>query len=401
MTTADQAAAPAGAGPGPTSGGTGPGMGSRAARASLLRRLGGRRRGLAILVIAGLAVLVPFMINGYWLSTAVFVLIAAIGALGLDLLTGRTGQISLGHAFFLAVGAYTGGVLGGRYGLTAALWIPTAAVVAGLLGALVGPTALRLRGLYLAIVTIGLIFIGQQVFVNVTYLSGGPGGESLPNPKFPGLNFENGIRVGGLFINRDGLYYYLALLLLAAAMAYTFNLGRSRHGRSMYAVRDRELAAAVLGVDVARTKVMAFVISSMLAGVSGALYGAYVGFVVPTQWDLAFSIQFVVMIVVGGMATVWGPVLGAAFVIGLPALLQNVSRSLPFLETGTNNHGILTVSDASAIVYGVGLVVFLLLEPRGIVGLGQRIVGLARRRARPGEALGARFGRGVKPSGGI
>jgi branched-chain amino acid transport system permease protein len=125
---------------------------------------------------------------------------------------------------------------------------------------------------------------------------------------------------------------------------------------------------------------MAFVLSSMLAGVSGALYGSYLGFVVPTQWNLALSIEYVVMIVVGGMATVWGPVLGAVFVIGLPALLQNVSRSLPFLATGTNAHGILTVSDAAAIIYGIFLVVFLLLEPRGIIGVGQRLSSLARRR---------------------
>ncbi len=337
-------------------------------------------------LVAGMAVLgalLPFMVNGYWLSTAVFVLIGAIGALGLDVLTGRTGQISLGHAFFLGVGAYTGGVLGGRYGLSAAVWIPAAAIVAGILGGLVGPTALRLRGLYLAIVTIGLIFIGQHVFLNVSYLSGGPGGEALPVPTFGPLNFGNGTHLGGLFINRDGLYYYLALALLAASMAYIYNLGRSRQGRSMNAVRDRELSAAVLGVDVARTKVMAFVLSSMLAGVSGALYGSYLGFVVPTQWNLALSIEYVVMIVVGGMATVWGPVLGAVFVIGLPALLQNVSSSLPFLATGTNAHGILTVSDAAAIVYGVFLVVFLLLEPRGVIGVGQRVSSLVRRRWRP------------------
>jgi len=341
----------------------------------------GRRhpRWLVIAVVAALGVLVPFMVNGYWLSTAVFVLIAAIGALGLDLLTGRTGQISLGHAFFLAIGAYTGGVLGGRYGVTAALWIPAAAVTAGLVGGIVGPTALRLRGLYLAIVTIGLLFIGQQVFVNNTWLTGGPGGEALPVPTFGSLNFANGVHLFGLFIDRDGLYYYLSLVLVAGAMAYIYNLGRSHHGRSMYAVRDRELAAAVLGVDVARTKVMAFVISSMLAGVSGALYGSYLGFVVPTQWDLVLSIEYVVMIVVGGLATVWGPVLGAIFVIGLPALLQNVSSSLPFLETGTNNHGILSLSDASAMIYGVFLIVFLLLEPRGIVGVGQRVARVARR----------------------
>jgi branched-chain amino acid transport system permease protein len=341
--------------------------------------LAGRGGTVSAGVVAAIGVVLPFMINAYWLSTAVFVLIAAIGALGLDVLTGRTGQISLGHAFFLAVGAYTAGVMGERYGLTAALWIPAAAVVAGILGGLVGPTALRLRGLYLAIVTIGLIFIGQHIFTNVSYLSGGPGGEALPNPTFGSLNFANGVVIGGLSINRSGLYYYLAFLLLAAFMVFVNNFGKGRPGRAMYAVRDRELAAAVLGVDVARTKVIAFVVSSMLAGVSGALYGCYLGFVVPTQWDLTLSIEYVVMIVVGGMASVWGPLLGAAFVIGLPSLLQDVSGSLPFLATGSNPNGVLTVSDASAIVYGVFLVVFLIVEPRGLVGLGRRLAALARR----------------------
>jgi branched-chain amino acid transport system permease protein len=338
----------------------------------------GRGGTAATVVVAAVGVVLPFMITSYWLSTAVFVLIAAIGALGLDVLTGRTGQISLGHAFFLAVGAYTGGVIGGRYGVTAAVWIPAAAVVAGILGGVIGPTALRLRGLYLAIVTIGLLFIGQHIFTNVSFLSGGPGGEALPVPTFGGLNFANGVRLGGLSINRSGLYYYLAFILLAACMIFVRNFGKGAPGRAMYAVRDRELAAAVLGVDVARTKVAAFVVSSMLAGISGALYGSYLGFVVPTQWDIGVSIQYVVMIVVGGMATIWGPLLGAAFVIGLPSLLQDVSGSLPFLATGANPDGVMTVSDASAIVYGVFLVIFLLAEPGGVVGLGRRVAAAVR-----------------------
>jgi branched-chain amino acid transport system permease protein len=335
---------------------------------------------LAIAAVAVLGLLLPFMVDTYWLSQLVFMLIVAIGALGLDVLTGRTGQISLGHAFFLAVGAYTGGVIGGRYGLTAALWIPAAAVVSGLLGGLIGPTALRLRGLYLAIVTIGLVFIGQWIFVNVTYLSGGQGGEALPVPTFGSLNFANGLRLGSLSINRDGLYYYLSLLLLAVAMVFVYNVGRSRSGRAMYAVRDREVAAAVLGVDVARTKVVAFVIASALGGVAGALYGSYLSFVVPTQWGLPLSIEYVVVIVVGGMGSVWGPLLGSVFVVGLPALLTDLSDSLPFLATGSNVNGVISPSDAAAIVYGVFLVVFLLLEPRGVIGLGLRAKALAGRR---------------------
>lgn len=331
----------------------------------------GRLSALGAAVV--LALFVPFMVSGYWLSQFVFVLVVAIGALGLDVLTGRTGQISLGHAFFLAIGAYTAGVIGGRYGMTAALWIPAAGVISGLVGAVVGPTALRLRGLYLAIVTIGLVFIGQWIFVNVTWLSGGPGGESLPVPKFGYLDFANGERLGSVLFDRNKLYYYLALLLLGVGMAFVHNFGRSRPGLSMYAVRDREVAAAVMGVDVARTKVKAFVIASALAGVAGALYGSYLSFVEPTQWDLGLSIQYVVVIVVGGMASIWGPLLGALFVVGLPALLNQVSGSLGFLTTGSNVNGVISPTDASTIVYGVVLVVFLLVEPRGVVGLAGRL----------------------------
>jgi len=332
---------------------------------------------VAILVVA---LLLPFMLSDYWLSTAAFVLIAAIGALGLEVLTGRTGQISLGHAFFLATGAYVAGWIGGNEHMSAAVWLPAAGIVAGVLGAVVGPFALRLRGLYLAIVTIGLVYIGQYLAATWTGFSEGAGGRSIPDVTFGSLNFTNGFSLGSLSINRNGCYYYLALIILVLAMLYVRNVTRSTLGRSMVAVRDRELAAAVLGVNVARTKVRAFVISSALAGISGALYGAFLSFVVPQEWGLVLSIQYVVMIVVGGMTSLWGPVLGSIFVIGLPALLQDVSSSIPFLSNGSNN-GVIAPSDAANIVFGVVLVAFLILEPRGVVGIGHRIAGLARRRA--------------------
>ncbi|MHB8328214.1 MAG: branched-chain amino acid ABC transporter permease [Acidimicrobiales bacterium] len=341
--------------------------------------MGLHRRGNAVALVVAGAILLPFGVGPYWRSTLVFILIAALGALGLDVLTGRTGQISLGHAFFLGAGAYAGGYLGGNLHLTAAIWIPAAGVVAAVLGAVVGPTALRLHGLYLAIVTIGLVFIGQHIFVNVTAISGGPGGRAIPAPTFGPLKFANGVSVGGFTINRDELYYFLALLLLALGMLYVRNLERTRLGRGMAAVRERELAAAVLGVNVARTKVNAFVISSLMAGIAGAMYASYLGFVVPTQWNLVVSIEYVVMIVVGGMANLWGPVLGAVFVIGLPALMQDISGSLPFISNGLGG-GVISVSDTSAVIYGALLIVFLLVEPRGIAGLGQRLWLLAVRR---------------------
>jgi branched-chain amino acid transport system permease protein len=336
------------------------------------RRLSRPRRWAAGLAIAVVAIGVPLWVDGYWRSTLAFVVIAAIGALGLDVLTGWTGQISLGHAFFLAAGAYVGGYIGSHYNLTAAVWIPAAGAAAGILGAITGPAALRLRGLYLAIVTIGLVYIGYYVLETWTTFSGGPGGESLPAVTFGSWNFANGVTVAGHTFTRNQCYYYLALLLLALAMLYVHNVGRSTLGRSMVAVRDRELAAAVLGVNVARTKIRAFVISSVLAGIAGALYGSFLSFAVPADWGLVLSIQYVVMIVVGGMASLWGPVLGALFVIGLPALLQNVSTTLTFLSNGGTG-GVISPANASEIVYGVFLVVFLLVEPGGVVGVVRRI----------------------------
>ena len=346
---------------------------------NLLRRRG---RGVAVIALVVIGLVLPFLLDSYWLSTFVFILIAAIGALGLAILTGRTGQISLGHAFFLGVGAYAGAYFGADLHLTAAIWIPAAGVIAGIVGGLVGPTALRLRGLYLAIVTIGLIYIGQHIFVNWPLISGGPGGRALPNPTFGPLDFSNGANVAGLAIDRSGLYYYLAFLLLAIAMIYVRNLDRSVIGRSMAAVRDQEIAAAVLGVNVARTKITAFAVSSALAGVAGAMYGSYLGFAVPTDWNLVLSIEYVVMIVVGGMTSLWGPLFGAVFVIGLPSLLQRpeVSGVLPFITPPSNpGQGFISATDAASILFGLLLIIFLLLEPRGVAGLVQRFLLLARR----------------------
>jgi branched-chain amino acid transport system permease protein len=332
-------------------------------------------RAAAMLTLALVAVVLPFGVNAGQLTTATFVLIAAIGALGLNVLTGYTGQVSLGHAFFLAVGAYTAAVLGGDAGLTAAIWLPAAGVVAALCGALVGPTALRLHGLYLAIVTLGLVYIGQHIWFNVASISGGPGGRTFPSVTFGAFDFSPGqqLTVGGLVIDHNGLYYYLALIILAAATAYVWNVSRGRPGRAMQAVREREIAAAVMGVDLARTKMTAFVLSSFLAGVSGALYASYLSFVVPGQWDVLLSVQYVAAIIVGGIGTVWGPLLGSIVIFALPSVLQSL---VP--QSGS---GGLPLDDISSIAFGLLIIAFFVLEPRGIVGLGARVASLRSRAA--------------------
>ena len=326
----------------------------------------GARASLLAVVLVALAL--PFQLGTSALTTATFVVIAAIGATGLNLLTGYAGQISLGHAFFLAVGAYTGAKLGADAGWDAVLWLPAAGIVAGLCGALVGPVALRLRGLYLAIVTLGLLFIGQHVFFNVESLTGGPQGRNFAPVVIGPFDFSAGqvLELGGLRIDHNGLYYFLALALLTGATAFAWNVRRTRTGRAMVAVREREIAAAVMGVDVRRIKIAAFTASAFLAGVSGALYASYLSFAQPGEWSLLLSIQFVAAVIVGGMGTVAGPIVGCAVVFALPTLLEN----LPFLpEEGA---GGVSVSDLSAITYGLLIVAFLVVEPRGLVGLAER-----------------------------
>jgi branched-chain amino acid transport system permease protein len=327
------------------------------------------------------AVVLPFALSAAQLATATFVVIAAIGATGLNILTGYAGQISLGHAAFLGVGAYTGAVLGGDHGVSAFIWIPAAGVVAALLGAVVGPVALRLRGLYLAIVTLGLVFIAQHVFFNAGGLTGGPQGRAFPAVQLGSFDFSPGqvLHLGSVTIDSSGLYYFLGLLLLAGATAFAWNLRRTRAGRAMVALREREAAAAVMGIDVGRLKVTAFVVSSAMAGVSGALYGSYLSFAQPGQWSLLMSIQFIAAVIVGGLGTTAGPVLGCAVVFALPSLL----KELPFLPT--EGSGGLSAGDLTSITYGLLIVAFLSLQPRGIVGIAHRL-----RRTGNGSDVGSR-----------
>ena len=316
-----------------------------------------------------LAVLLPFWISEGKLSTATFVVIGATGALGLGVLTGYAGQVSLGHGFFLGVGAYTAAVLGGDHHWSAFFWIPAAGLIAAAFGAVIGPTALRLRGLYLAIVTIGIVFIGQNVFLNATGITGGPPGRSMPSVHFTNsLDFSYGkqLNVAGLTIDRNGLYYYLGLIILAVSLLFVWNLSRTRYGRAFQAIRERELAASVMGINVATAKIWAFVISSFLAGISGALYGSFISYAQTTDWSLNLSIQYLAAIIVGGMGTVMGPVLGAIVVFSLPDIISNLSF------VSQNGSGGISATDFASIVYGVLIIAFLVIEPNGLMGLGAR-----------------------------
>lgn len=330
----------------------------------------------------------PLVVSDFWLSVLNFAGIAAIGAVGLNLLTGWCGQVSLGHAFFLGAGAYTCAWMGATLDLPATLWLPGAALVGAGLGAAVGPFALRFEGIYLAVVSLALVFGGQHVFLNWDGLTGGPSGRNdLPAFALGPIDL-GALAVGGSSFTLDQSYFWLVWLLVALVVASSASLFRSRAGRAMMAVRHNSLAAAVLGVDVARTKIWAFALSSALAAVAGALYGSYRTYVGPEEWDLLLSVQYVAIVIVGGIGTVAGPVVGALFVGGMPRVVEEVSGSIPFVSEGTG--GGLTVAQLNQILYGVLIVGFLLAEPKGLVALAHRAVHGARR---PMSRIGTRLGR--------
>ena len=320
---------------------------------------------IGILIVG--AAIAPFALTDFWVSILNFAAIFSIAAIGLNLLTGFTGQVSLGHAFFVGLGAYTAGYLGGDHGLPFIVWLPAAGLLGGLVGLIVGPFALRLKGLYLAIVTIGLVFLGEHLFLNLRDLTGGPQGRAIPSPEIGGFSFG---RIGGL--SRDQSFYLLAIPLLALATLFAKNVVRSRPGRAFQAVRDREIAAAVIGVNLARYKVGAFVLSSFYAAAAGALFGSYLRYVTPAQFDLLFSIEFVAMIIVGGVGTIFGSIIGAFFVVLIPRLVEQFSDSIPFLSDSTTGGG-LDVFTFNQIIFGALIVVFLVVEPHGLAGIWQRI----------------------------
>jgi branched-chain amino acid transport system permease protein len=346
-------------------------------------RLLGTARARALLVVGILALGLVFLFGGDGLLSILdFTLIAAIATLGLNVLSGYTGQISLGISFFMAVGAYTAAWLGGDppagphdpvgLGLSFLIWLPAAGIVAALAGALIGPTALRLKGFYLAIVTLALVFIGYYIFTNVRAVTGGPQGRSFPAPSFGSFSFASPDPIFGLQLSSNQVYLLLILLVLTLAGLFVANVMRSRAGRALQAVRDNEVGATIMGVNLFQAKIGAFVLSSFLAGIAGALWASYPGFAEPNSWGLLLSIEFVAAMLVGGVASVWGSILGAGFVFALQQTLNNL---LPQSASATGISG----GVVSAILYGLLIIGFLLFEPAGVIGLIRRIQFMIRR----------------------
>ncbi|MET0135971.1 MAG: branched-chain amino acid ABC transporter permease [Kibdelosporangium sp.] len=330
------------------------------------------RAGLVAMLLV-LALLPMVVQDDFWLSVLVYVGITAVGAIGLNLLTGYCGQISLGHAFFIGAGAYVTGWAGGELGLPLLLWLPLAALIGGLLGALIGPFALRLRGHYLAIVTLGLVFVGEHLWRNLKDLTGGNSGTSVNASVAIGPIDFNRIELAGEVYSRNQGYFWLVWALVAVIALLAKNLTRTRPGRALQAVRDRDQAAEVIGVRAGRYKIGAFVVSSSIASVAGALFGSYQQFVSPDEWNLLMSIQYIAIIIVGGLGTVFGSILGAIFVGALPALIDRFGEAIPGVRTSVGGDGFISVFALNQAIFGLLIVLFLVLEPRGLAGIWLRV----------------------------
>jgi branched-chain amino acid transport system permease protein len=337
---------------------------------------------LALFATLVALVVLPFRAQPDITLLAATALIASIGAIGLNIVTGYAGQVSLGHAFFLAIGAYTAAVLNGEssvtssvigYGLDMWIWLPGAGLAAALAGLIVAPIAFRLRGLYLAIVTLGLVFIGEHFFREAEFITGGVGtGRRGADPELFGFSFSEPGTVFGVQLARDQGLYFMALIFLVVMALPARNLARSAVGRAFAAVRDRDIAAEIMGVSLRKYKLLAFVISSFYAGVAGSLLYTITPFLEPTSFGLLLSVQYIAMVLIGGVGTISGSILGAAFVTLLPRIIEELPSFLPLVTTSAAG-GFLTTQQLEQILYGLLIVLFLIFEPRGLYGIWVRV----------------------------
>jgi branched-chain amino acid transport system permease protein len=314
-----------------------------------------RRVSLVGFIIA--LMLFPFVASPFQLDLASQVFLACVGALSLMLLTGYAGQISLGHAGLLAAGAFTVGILFREANAPFWVTLPAAALVGALLGVIFGLPSLRLRGLYLAVSTLALHFV-------VIYL----GGEYEAR-----RGFSTGIVIDppqlGKFSISDGRAWYFILLAAAAVtLLVCLNLLRARTGRAWRAIRTHETVAEALGIGIAGYKLLAFVISSAITAVAGALFAYYRGFVSVEAFSLFLTIQYLAMVIVGGMGSLLGALLGAAFVTLFPYVIESALLALPGAQSYAS---LLFAVNYSA--FGLVMILFLVLEPLGLVGIWHRI----------------------------
>lgn len=310
---------------------------------------------LAVLIL--LMVILPFFLNRYQLSILNEMGIAIIGALGLNLLIGYTGQISLGHGAFVAIGAYTSGLLTGKLGVPFIISLPLSGLMAAALGLIVGIPSLRLKGLYLALGTLAFGFVIEYILFHWELTQGDLG------------MAVNRISLGAFQIKTQRQYFFLIAGLVFLAVLTTKNIVRSKIGRSFIAIRDRDIAAEAMGISLAKYKIMAFGLSSFYAGVAGCLTAHYNRWIVPGSFDLSLSIAYIAMIIMGGLGTVLGAVLGAILITGIPHGIVYIVDLIKYDYPALSGF----IVDFKLGIFGLVIVGTLLFEPAGLFGIYRRV----------------------------
>jgi len=298
---------------------------------------------LALALIAA-----PWLLSSYWVSQFIFIWIYAIVSVGLMLLVGFTGQVSIGHAAFLAMGAYTEGYLY-SLGWPFALSLTFAALIAGITGIIVGLPALRVKGMYLAIATLAFGFIVEEGVTRADGITGGNSGMMVGS-----------LQVFGLPIDSEQRMYYLCLFILALVVLGVMNLLRSPTGRAFVAIRDSEISAQSMGINLAYYKTTAFALSAAITGIAGALYAHKLRFLSPEQFTFLQSIELLIILVVGGIGSIYGAIFGAAFWIVVQQLIVIAKDWLP--------PAIGQQTGLQPTIFGLILIAFILFEPMGLYG---------------------------------
>ncbi len=293
----------------------------------------------------------PFFVPGYLLDIVNRIGIAVIGAIGLNILTGFTGQISLGNAAFMAIGAFSCGYLGTKFGLPFYLCIPLAGLITAFFGMFVGIPSLRIKGLYLAMATLAAHFIVEFVVVKWESVTGGVAGLTIATPK-----------IGSFAIDSDARLFFLIFVIAIVAVLFAKNLFRTKVGKAFIAIRDQAISAEVMGVNILKYKLLSFGISSFYVGVAGALVAYQAKIISPETFPVSVAIDYLGMIIIGGLGSILGSIYGAIFITLLPELLRMGTSSLAGSFPGMVNH----LAAMKELVFGLLVIIFLIFEPSGM-----------------------------------
>ncbi len=321
-----------------------------------LRRTPAQKMRIWIFVLG--VIVFPFLASPYWLTLANQIAIATVGAIGLNILVGYTGQISLGQGAFMAIGAYGAGLMTLELGLPWGVSIVLASLFTAAVGVFVGLPSLRLKGLYLAIATLAAQEIVEWILTHWDALTGGTEALVLPAPRLMGVR-----------LNSDFNFYWVGVTVAGLTALFTANLFRSRTGRAFVAIRDQDIAAGAMGVNVFKYKLIAFATSSFFVGLCGALIAYYRTIVTWERFTLETSIVYLAMIIVGGLGTISGSFFGAVFITLLPATIGSVGRTLQ--DTVPAVAGVLPHVQQAA--FGLAIILFLIFEPEGLAKLWRNV----------------------------